>query len=59
MPAWRCVPYAALATCWRLNPKMRSIRLSLLKWLLLPLLLLNLVGAAGTYWLAWRPTARL
>lgn len=35
---------------------MRSIRLSLLKWLLLPLLLLNLVGAAGTYWLAWRPT---
>lgn len=35
---------------------MHSIRLNLLKWLLLPLLLLNLIGAAGTYWLAWRPT---
>lgn len=35
---------------------MRSIRVSLLKRLLLPLLLINLVGAAFTYWLAWRPT---
>jgi two-component system sensor histidine kinase TctE len=34
---------------------MRSIRLALLKWLLLPLLGINLIGAAGTYWLAWRP----
>ncbi len=35
---------------------MRSIRLSLLKLLLLPILAINLVGAASTYWLAWRPT---
>ena len=35
---------------------MRSIRISLLKWLLLPLLVINLVGASATYWLAWRPT---
>jgi two-component system sensor histidine kinase TctE len=35
---------------------MRSIRVSLLKRLLLPLLLINLVGAGFTYWLAWRPT---
>ena len=35
---------------------MRSIRLNLLKRLLLPLLAINLVGAGSTYWLAWRPT---
>ena len=35
---------------------MRSIRVSLLKRMLLPLLLINLVGAGFTYWLAWRPT---
>lgn len=35
---------------------MRSIRLSMLKLLLLPILAINLVGAASTYWLAWRPT---
>jgi two-component system sensor histidine kinase TctE len=35
---------------------MRSIRFSLLKRLLLPLLVINLVGAGFTYWLAWRPT---
>jgi two-component system sensor histidine kinase TctE len=35
---------------------MRSIRVSLLKRLLLPLLAINLVGAGFTYWLAWRPT---
>ena len=35
---------------------MRSIRLSLLKLLLLPILAINLVGAVSTYWLAWRPT---
>ena len=35
---------------------MHSIRVSLLKRLLLPLLIINLVGAGFTYWLAWRPT---
>ena len=35
---------------------MRSIRLSMLKLLLLPILAINLVGAVSTYWLAWRPT---
>ncbi|MCO4855450.1 sensor histidine kinase [Herbaspirillum sp. WGmk3] len=32
-----------------------SIRRDLLKWLIAPLLLLNLVGAGLTYWLAWLP----
>ncbi|CAN5256524.1 sensor histidine kinase [soil metagenome] len=33
-----------------------SIRLSLLKWLIAPILFINLVGAGLTYWLAWNPT---
>ncbi len=33
-----------------------SIRLNLLKWLIAPLLLINLVGAGLTFWLAWTPT---
>jgi two-component system sensor histidine kinase TctE len=37
---------------------MRSIRHALLKQLLLPLLALNLVVGAATYWLAWAPTQR-
>jgi two-component system sensor histidine kinase TctE len=37
---------------------MESIRHALLKWLLLPLLALNLVVAVATYWLAWSPTQR-
>ncbi|MFC5473896.1 sensor histidine kinase [Paraherbaspirillum soli] len=32
-----------------------SIRMSLLKWLIVPLLMVNLVGAGLTYWLAWIP----
>lgn len=32
-----------------------SIRFNLLKWLIAPLLLTNLIGAALTYWLAWAP----
>ncbi|MFJ3058334.1 sensor histidine kinase N-terminal domain-containing protein [Herbaspirillum sp. NPDC087042] len=32
-----------------------SIRRDLLKWLIAPLLLVNLVGAGLTYWLAWLP----
>ena len=34
---------------------MISIRLNLLKWLIMPLLAINLLGAALTYWLAWTP----
>lgn len=34
---------------------MSSIRSNLLKWLILPLLTINLVGAGLTYWLAWAP----
>ncbi|MQQ99539.1 sensor histidine kinase [Glaciimonas soli] len=34
---------------------MNSIRLNLLKWLIVPLLIINLVGAGVTYWLAWIP----
>lgn len=34
---------------------MSSIRLSLLKWLIAPLLVINVGGAALTYWLAWIP----
>lgn len=34
---------------------MTSIRMSLLKWLILPLLLVNFVGAGLSYWLAWIP----
>jgi len=34
---------------------MSSIRISLLKWLIVPLLLVNFVGAGLTYWLAWIP----
>ncbi|MBK4733433.1 sensor histidine kinase [Noviherbaspirillum pedocola] len=37
---------------------MRSIRHALLKQLLLPLVALNLVVAAATWWLAWAPTQR-
>jgi two-component system sensor histidine kinase TctE len=33
-----------------------SIRLSLLKWLIAPILLINLIGAGLTYRLAWTPT---
>ena len=32
-----------------------SIRLNLLKWLIVPLLIINLVGAGLVYWLAWKP----
>ena len=32
-----------------------SIRVSLLKWLIVPLLTINFVGAGLTYWLAWAP----
>jgi two-component system sensor histidine kinase TctE len=32
-----------------------SIRRDLLKWLIAPLLFINLVGASFTYWLAWLP----
>jgi two-component system sensor histidine kinase TctE len=35
---------------------MKSIRLSLLKWLILPLLAINLVAAGMAYWTAWNPT---
>lgn len=34
---------------------MNSIRMDLLKWLILPLLLVNFVGAGLSYWLAWIP----
>jgi two-component system, OmpR family, sensor histidine kinase TctE len=34
---------------------MFSIRLNLLKWLIAPLLIINLIGAGLTYWLAWAP----
>ena len=33
-----------------------SIRINLLKWLIAPLLVINTVGAALTFWLAWAPT---
>lgn len=33
-----------------------SIRTDLLKWLILPLLLINITGAGLTFWLAWGPT---
>jgi two-component system sensor histidine kinase TctE len=32
-----------------------SLRINLLKWLILPLLAINLIGAALTYRLAWVP----
>ena len=32
-----------------------SIRVNLLKWLIAPLLIINLIGAGLTYWLAWAP----
>jgi two-component system sensor histidine kinase TctE len=35
---------------------MKSIRLSLLKWLILPLLAINLMTSGLAYWTAWRPT---
>lgn len=34
---------------------MSSIRLYLLKWLITPILMCNLIGAGLTYWLAWTP----
>ena len=34
---------------------MTSLRVNLLKWLIAPLLIINLLGAALTYWLAWTP----
>lgn len=34
---------------------MKSIRLSLLKWLILPLLAINLVASGLAYWTAWKP----
>ena len=34
---------------------MTSIRVNLLKWLIAPLLLINMLGGALTYWLAWTP----
>ena len=36
-----------------MNP---SIRTTLLRWLIVPLLAINLVGAGLTFWLAWAPT---
>ncbi|AMP15629.1 sensor histidine kinase [Collimonas pratensis] len=35
--------------------KLPSIRVSLLKWLVVPLLSVNIIGAGVTYWLAWIP----
>lgn len=32
-----------------------SIKFNLLKWLIAPLLIVNLIGAGLTYWLAWLP----
>ena len=32
-----------------------SLRVKLLKWLVIPLLAVNLAGAAAAYWLAWIP----
>lgn len=32
-----------------------SIKFNLLKWLIAPLLIVNLIGAGMTYWLAWLP----
>ena len=32
-----------------------SLRSKLLKWLVIPLLAVNLAGAAAAYWLAWMP----
>jgi two-component system sensor histidine kinase TctE len=32
-----------------------SLRIKLLKWLVVPLLVVNLAGAAAAYWLAWMP----
>ncbi len=32
-----------------------SLRIKLLKWLVIPLLAVNLAGAAAAYWLAWIP----
>jgi two-component system sensor histidine kinase TctE len=32
-----------------------SLRVKLLKWLVIPLLLVNLAGAGAAYWLAWIP----
>ncbi len=32
-----------------------SIRINLLKWLIVPLLFINFIGAGLTYWLAWSP----
>lgn len=34
---------------------MNSIRINLLKWLIVPLLLVNFIGAGLSYWLAWIP----
>lgn len=34
---------------------MRSLRVGLLKWLILPLLAANFLGAGLTWWLAWTP----
>ncbi|MGS0743737.1 sensor histidine kinase N-terminal domain-containing protein, partial [Glaciimonas sp. GG7] len=34
---------------------MNSIRIKLLMWLIVPLLLVNLIGAGMSYWLAWIP----
>jgi two-component system sensor histidine kinase TctE len=41
-----------------MSARMASIRLRLLKWLIVPILLLNLAGASLTYLLAWLPAQR-
>ncbi len=38
-----------------MRPLRPSIKFNLLKWLIAPLLIINLVGAGMTYWLAWLP----
>lgn len=48
----QAAPAAAAAS---ISSARASIRRDLLKWLIAPLLLLNLVGAGLTYWLAWLP----
>src|SRR3954467_15397722 len=39
----------------RSSSSIRSIRFNLLKWLIAPLLLINIVAVGLTYWLAWAP----
>lgn len=38
-----------------MNPRVTSLRARLLKWLVIPLVALNLLAAGVAYWLAWIP----